>query len=116
MIKDSAQLGSYLKSESVRFEARLCFNTHFDARNWELSWWRGSTLHQLDFQPLEGNMVSAIQLTDHFAALPHLLRWAHRVIPLFPYLARIERTDLGTMLFPLEEQRVSGLIRRSTAA
>lgn len=50
---------------------------------------------------------------DHFKVLPRLLRWAHRQIPMFPYLARIEWRNLAEEHFPLQKSQV--MARRQRA-
>ncbi len=116
MLKDSAQLGDFLKSEAQRRGAELAFDTHFEARNFEVCWWRARTLHRLDFQPLGEGRLSATHYQDHFRVLSRFLRWAHSSLPGFPYLARIEYTPLLSTQFPLEERDVSALIDGSAKA
>ena len=110
MIEDSQQLGSFLKSKAASSGVRLAFDTHYDARNWELSWWRGNILHRLDFQPQEPLQVVVTHVEDRFRWLPRLMRWAHNSIPLFPYVARTERTTLTTESLPVDEARIEALI------
>jgi hypothetical protein len=116
MIQDSQQLGTFLKSEAHRAGMRLAFDTHYDAQNWQLSWWRGSILHRLDFQPLGHGELAITHYKDHFRLLPKLMRWAHRAIPLFPYLARIEWSTLAKERFPLQETQIEAFVSRSVDA
>jgi hypothetical protein len=76
---------------------RLAHDTHYDARNWELSWWRGRTLHRVDIQPMHDRDTKVTYYQDRFPILPRLLRWAHREIPMFPYLAAITWRSLGDL-------------------
>jgi len=110
MIENSKQLGSFLKSKAGSPGVRLAFDTHYDARNWELSWWRGKVLHRLDFQPLEATQVAVTLNKDQFRLLPKFLRWAHDAIPLFPYLASNEWNRLTTESFPIDEARLDALV------
>ena len=110
MIKTSTELGTLLKSEAARLGLAISHDTHYDARNWQLSWWRGKTLHRLDFQPLKESELAVTHYKDHFKLFPRLLRWAHDAIPLFPYLARIEWSRLETWSFPLEESCITKLL------
>ena len=110
MIENSQQLGAYLKSKAPELGVRLAFDTHYDANNWELSWWQGKVLNRLDFQPLEATQVAVTHHEDRFRVLPHFLRWAHNNIPLFPYLANLEWRRLTTESFPVAENRIDALV------
>lgn len=114
MIENSQQLGSYLQSKAAESGTRLAFDTHYDARNWELSWWRGKVLHRLDFQPLETTQVAVTHHEDRFRLLPRFFRWAHNNIPLFPYLANREWRRLTTESFPVAENRIDALVASVT--
>ena len=110
MIDDSPQLGTLLRAEASRTGVHLAFDTHYDAQNWQLSWWRGATLHRLDFQPLEHGRLSITHYRDHFRFLPRLLRWAHDAIPFFPYMARIEWSNEAIEHFPLQEEKIKTIV------
>lgn len=116
MIKDSQQLGVFLKAEANRNGVRLAFDTHYDAQNWRLSWWQGATLNCLDFQPLEHGELSVSRSKSKFKFLPRLLHWAHNTIPMFPYLAQVERSNLGTERFPLQETTIASFVSSSINA
>lgn len=116
MIDDSQQLGTFLKTQASRTGAHLSFDTHYDAQNWQLSWWRGTTLHRLDFQPLEHGNLSVTHYRDHFRFFPRLLRWAHNAIPLFPYVARVEWDSAAIEYFPLQEEQIATIISNSVNA
>jgi hypothetical protein len=116
MLKDSAQLGDFLKSEAERRGAKIAFDTHFEARNIEVSWWRARTLHRLDFQPLGGGKLAVTYLQDRFPLLPRFFRWAHQRVPYFPYLARTEHKPVLSAEFPLQEQAVTEIIDGKTRA
>ncbi|HSF31440.1 MAG TPA: hypothetical protein VLK82_13340 [Candidatus Tectomicrobia bacterium] len=74
---------------------RVGYDTHYDAGNYEISWWRRGVLYRLDFQPRSATCIQVALYGEHFPTLPRLLRWAWRNIPMFPYLARVEAEDLG---------------------
>ena len=116
MIRDSTQLGDFLKKESSRLGLHLAHDTHYDAMNWQLSWWRKSVLHRLDFQPLEKDTVAITHYRDSFRYLPRLCRWLHNNVPMFPYLAHINWNRLSTDSFPLKEENVSSYIDRALTA
>jgi hypothetical protein len=105
----------FLEAQARTLGAHVAFDTHHNARNWEFSCWRGNTLHRVDFQPLENGAVSITRYRDHFRALSRLLRWAHNVVPMFPYLARIERTHVASLPFPLSENDVVSALPRVDA-
>jgi hypothetical protein len=73
MIENSQQLEIFLKAEAARFRASLSFDNHSDAQNWQLSWWRGATLHRLVFQPLQQRELLVTHYRDHFRFLPRVL-------------------------------------------
>lgn len=110
MIDDLPQLGLFLQAEADRTGAHLAVDTHYDARNWQLSWWRGSIFHRLDFQPLEDGRLSVTHCRDQFRLLPRLLRWAYHVIPFFPYMARIEWSNEAIEHFPLQEEKIKTIV------
>jgi hypothetical protein len=116
VIDDSRQLGDFLKTEASRLGLRLSFDTHYDARNWALSWWRGRTLHRLDFQPMGNGVLSITHYRDQFRFLPRLLRWAHNAIPLFPYFAHTESDNHATEQLPFNKQSIAGLVSHSVDA
>ena len=116
MLQDERQLGAFLGPQADRLGLRLAFDTHYDAQNWELSWWRGRTLHRLDFQPLGTGKCAVTHYRDQFRLLPRFLRWAHYAIPMFPYAARVSANSPTTILFPVEERDVSALILKGLAA
>ena len=116
MIEDSIQLGSVLKSTASRLRASCRFDTHFQAHNWELSWWAGRSLHRHDFQPDGARGVTVTHYEDGFRALPRLLRWAHSAVPYFPYLARIELRSSASISLPIGEREVIDLVDRTVSA
>lgn len=73
----------------------LAHDTHYDARNWVLSWWHGKTLHRFDVQPMPEGHAVVTHYRDKFPLLPRVLRWANRYIPMFPYFAKIEWQSVG---------------------
>lgn len=115
MLDNEEQLGYFLKSEVVNLlGVKISFDTHYDAQNWELSWWNGNTHHRMDFQPLERGEISITHYKDHFPCLPKLFYWAHNAIPMFPYYARVEWNNLVKKHFPLEEAEVRAFISMAT--
>jgi len=113
MINDSTELGSFLKKESLRLNLHIGHDTHYDAMNWELSWWQGKVLHRLDFQPLEDNSLTITHLREYFKYLTRFLHWCHRYIPMFPYLAHITWNRVSTNTFPIKEDDISICITHS---
>jgi hypothetical protein len=115
MIVDCIQLGSVLERAASRVGAAFQFDTHFEAQNWQLSWWTGCSLHRLDFQPVSAQSVSVTHYEDHFRGFPRLLRWAHSVVPYFPYLARIECRRSHSISLPVEETELITLVDRAVS-
>lgn len=85
-------------------------DTHYDAFNIELQWWVGNHLHRLAFQPFPEGHVVVAKLTDTFPVAGRLLCWARRAIPMFPYLAKTECTDVGTLKPPFKKQELQGAV------
>jgi len=106
MAVESAKLEQILKAQAGRFGLRLAHDTHYDAENWELSWWQGNVLHRLDFQPMDSGEIQVHHHRDKFPGLPRLLRWAHNAIPMFPYLAKMEWSKVAVLQSPLDETAV----------
>jgi hypothetical protein len=119
MISDSTQLGEYLRNESSRLKLHLGHDTHYDAMNWELSWWQASVLHRLDFQPLEDDTVAITHHRAKFRYLPRMRYWLDCNIPeLFSWLPQpnTEWNCLSTVQFPLKEEDVSSYIAGAITA
>jgi hypothetical protein len=109
VIDTLGELAAFLQAEASRRGVRLASNTHYDAGDWELQWWRGRTLHRVNFQPLDAEIVIT-HYRDLFRAFPRFLRWAHNAIPMFPYLARIEWNQIDTIRLPTLEESLSRII------
>ena len=116
MIATPAELESSLKSASERLGVQCHFDTHFEAQNWELSWWKAGLLHRLDFQPGSMGGVSVTHYQDKFPILPRLLHWARSSVPYFPYLARTERMSSSSIALPIEEREVLDLVAGAVSA
>jgi hypothetical protein len=119
MISDSTQLGEHLRNESLRLRLHLGHDTHYDAMNWELSWWHATVLHRLDFQPLENDTVAITHYRDKFQYLSRVRYWLSSNIPeLFSWLPRpyTEWDRLSTEQFPLKEEDVATYIASAIAA
>ncbi len=85
-------------------------DTHYDANNLELQWWRGRELNRIDFQPLSVGELAISHSRDTFPLLPRALLWLHNAVPLFPYLARVERRELSRVCFPFERSVVRAAV------
>lgn len=106
MIKSSDDLGVVLKNAAIRHGVECRFDTHFEAQNWELSWWDGKLWNRLDFQPCGIHGVTVTHYRDTYSFLPKFWRWAHRHIPYVPYMAKIDFDGLGHIAMPAEEYKV----------
>jgi|SRR5687768_10262110 len=111
-----SELVTFLRDRARHANLGLALNTHYDAGNCELRWWDGSTLHRLDFQPLDAGELAITHYRDRFARFPRFLNWAHSNIPLFPYLADIRWERLDTLQFPVDESRIQALIAQAQGA
>lgn len=87
----------------IAIEYRLKFEkeTHFEARNRELWWFRKSTLYRLNFEFIHDEpSILVFYYVDRFPIFPKLLAWCHDFIPMFPYYAKITWQQLPN--FPLD--------------
>jgi len=82
---------------------RVAFDTHYDAGNYEIEWWRGKTRYRLDFQPIPEAIVSVTMHQDDFRFFPKFLAWAWRTIPMFPYTAKISHKTLSDLVYGKSE-------------
>ena len=94
---------------------RVGLDTHYDAMNCEVSWWRGRTLHRVDFQPTGQDSLHVTLYRDVFPNTPWLpprLRvWAHNLLlPGVPCAAKIEWSSLGD--FPYRDATI-GWVRET---
>lgn len=89
------RLESIVHDRAVRRGFLVGFDTHYDAGNVVARRWAGLTLHRLDFQPLEGDLVQVTLLADVYPFMPRLLRWCERTLPLFPQMVEVTYRNLG---------------------
>jgi hypothetical protein len=106
MAARDTKLEQTLKAQAARYGLCLAYDTHYDAENWELSWWQGNVLHRLDFQPMDSGEIQVHHYLDKFPGLPRLLQWAHNTIPMFPYLAKMEWSKVAALQPPISETAV----------
>ena len=99
-IKVAPELDAAIEAAAKQRGLRIGRDTHYDANNVVLSWWRGNHLHRLDFQPFPEGHVIVTYLVDRYPFLGRLLRGAWRTIPMFPYLGRTEHKKLGELKPP----------------
>lgn len=85
----------YFEEISKYTGLRLGFDTHYDALNFEFSAVKGKAKHRLDFQPMETGVFYITKYVDTFPFSPNICSILHSVIPMFPYLAKIEHHKFG---------------------
>jgi len=92
--------------ESIAHERGLsvAHDTHYDAGNWQLSWWEGGARQAVDVQPYPDGWIEVARLSTHYPVLPKLLAWARRTIPLFPETGRTEYQRLARLQRPPVER------------
>jgi hypothetical protein len=110
MIENSQQLGEFLQAEARRRGLGLASDTHYDAQNWTLSWWKGRHRHRLDFQPMAEQGVNIVHYQDHIPWIPRTMAKLLNMVGLFSELARTEWTLLEKGRFPIEAERVQSLV------
>lgn len=115
LIKDIDDLVQVLSAIAAETRVSLRCDTHYDAGNVELQWWHGRNLNRLDFQPMPQGELVVSHIRDRFPCLPRFLRWAHNAVPMFPYLAHVERSELSRLRFPVERSVVQAVVAASGA-
>ena len=93
----------------------LSLNTHYDATNCEFSWWVGNIKHRVDFQPMESKEITVTYYRDSYPFFGKLFRWAHYIIPLFPYVATSTFETLGTFSEPLTQTDILSILSKVAA-
>lgn len=68
---------------------RLMRETHYDAINRELCWFERNMQKRIDFD-FDGNIVRVTFYGDRFPCFPRLWIGLHNIVPMFPYVAKIE--------------------------
>jgi hypothetical protein len=69
-----AELATAIERIGEERGLRVGYDTHYDAGNYEISWWSGCVLYRLDFQPRSDTCNQVTSYRDHFPMLPCLLR------------------------------------------
>jgi hypothetical protein len=92
---------------------RFAYNTHYDAYNCEVSWWNGRILNHIDFQPVEDGLIVVNLIQLHYRFLPKILYWAHRKIPMFPFLAQSTFARVGDLRNPQSLSAVDALLNEA---
>jgi hypothetical protein len=70
---------------------KVRFDTHYDARNCEISWIDDKILFRLDFQPTASNSTHVTMYRDHYRFFTKMLSWADNYIPYFAYMTPLYR-------------------------
>ncbi len=94
----------------------LAHDTHFDAFNWTLGWWEGTTHHVIDLQPWPDGRLEIRKRTTRYPWPGRLLAWSHAFIPMFPYLGREASRHLGDLFQPYTHEQVLALVRQELPA
>jgi len=80
-----------------KLDINLSYDTSYDARNFQFSKVVKKEVHLVDFQPAEGKKFMVTKLIEIYPASPRIFRFLRSVIPMFPFLAKIERHVLGEL-------------------
>jgi hypothetical protein len=90
-------IDSVLSEIAKVYGLRLCYNTHYEAYNFQFEWWTGQDHHRLDFQPINESLVVS-HYTDHYRFLPHVCYWLYKLIPeIFRFPPSVQFLQLGTI-------------------
>ena len=93
------QFDEALKEISLSYKMKLKEDTHFEAVNRELQWFRKNSEFRLDFTVLKDSIVATYYVTT-YPIFAKLLILFDRIIPLFPKYAKINWYKLPSV--PLE--------------
>jgi hypothetical protein len=85
-------------------------DTHYDAQNARLSWWRAAVLHSVDVQSYPDGRIEVTHVRTTYPFLPRSMAWARRWIPLFPIMGRSQREHIGSLDSPCSPEQVRALI------
>ena len=88
----------------------LAHDTHYDAKNWELSWWQGPVWHSIDVQPNPDGRLEVSHIRTSYPLLPRLLAWARRSVPMFPATSKSKHQFLGSLQWPCPPDQLRQLI------
>lgn len=116
MIENSQQLGELLRAEAARLGLRLSFDTHYNAENWVLTWWRGPRKHRLDFQPMPANEVHITHYQDSIRGWPRALVRMLDVVGFFRDMSSTEWTNIEHAHFPIEREHVQSIVASCVGA
>lgn len=76
---------------------RFGYNTHYEAYNYQLDWWKGRNHHRLDFQPINEVLI-VTHLTDSYKFLPYVCYWLYKSIPeIFRFAPSVQAIQLGSI-------------------
>lgn len=90
---------------------RVSRDTHFDARNLEVSWWHGNTRHAIDFQPDSKGHIVVLCRVQRFGRFGRLQSALRRAVPMFPHLAQDETIQVDVLWPPLDTGKLPEVIR-----
>ncbi len=109
-MEDSSSLRDLIIAIASERGLSLAYDTHYEANNWELSWWQDSVRCSLDVQPYPNGRIEVTLLGTTYPFLPKLLAWARQWIPMFPVLGSTQRTPLGSLQWPCSPNQLRELL------
>lgn len=81
-----------LQDIAIKYKLKLLKNTHYNAINRELKWYTKKEIHRLNLNYDEEEKI--ISVTHYIDKVPfgmgRIIERLHDLVPLFPYLAKIE--------------------------
>jgi hypothetical protein len=95
--KVTRELDAAIEEVAKQRGLRIARDTHYDASNVEVSWWRENQLHRIDFQPYPEGHVVVTYLIDSYPFVGRVLYYAWRTLPMFPYVGQREHKHLGQL-------------------
>jgi len=101
-----------LQDISTKYKLKLLKNTHYNATNRELKWYTKKEIHRLNFNYDEEAKI--ITITHYIDKVPfcmgRIIEKLHDLVPIFPYLAKIEWLKIGTLPINLTKKEYTIII------
>jgi hypothetical protein len=101
---ETHNIENIVRSIAAAHGIRWGYNTHSDAYNYVLSWWKGVVHHRLDLQPIN-DTLAVTHLTDRYKILSHICYWLYSAIPeIFRLPPTVEFTRMSEIKLDSEKE------------
>ncbi|WP_242111858.1 hypothetical protein [Luteimonas aquatica] len=76
------------------------YDTHYEAGNWQLSWWHEGVRYALDVQPYPDGRIDVSRIVTTYPFLPRFFAWIERAVPFLPFQGKVRHECLGKLQWP----------------